>query len=204
MHTSSHLSFDQLTDMVQNRLSPAQQAQAQDHIASCQQCLGALARVRQVVGLMRDYDAVDAPEHVIAHAVPLLRQRGAAARGTHEAARPSLPQRIIAALRFDGMQQPAPALRAGRPAMRQLLFDAGQYDVDLRIAPSGSAWAISGQVLGPHTSGQVELHGPAEVVQTELSELSRFRLPPIPAGRYTLTLRLDAAEVEIADLEVGS
>jgi anti-sigma factor RsiW len=204
MLTSAHLSFDQLADMVQSRLLPAQRAQAQAHIANCQQCLATLTHIRQVVGLMRDYDAEDAPEHVIARAVPLLRQHILAGSSTHESARPSLPQRIIAALRFDGLQQPAPALRAGRPALRQLLFDAGQYDVDLRIAPSGSAWAVSGQVLGPHTSGQIELRGPAEVMQAELSELSRFRFPPIPAGRYTLNLRLDTAEVEIADLEVGS
>jgi hypothetical protein len=203
MHASSHLSFDQLVDMVQDRLSPDQQAQAQNHIATCQQCLGTLARVRQIVGLMRDYDAEDAPEDIIARAVPLLRQRHAAASGAGEAARPSLPQRIIAALRFDGLQQPAPALRAGRPGMRQMLFDAGQYDVDVRIAPSGSAWVVSGQVLGPHTGGQAELRGPAAAVQATLGELSRFRLPPIPAGRYALILRLDAAEVEIADLEVG-
>jgi hypothetical protein len=203
MSSSTHLSFEQLADMAQRRLSPAQQAQAQDHAAGCQQCLATLARVRQVIGLMRDYDAEDAPEPVITRAVPLLRQHRAAAGGTHESARPSWPQRIVAALRFDGLQQPAPALRAGRAALRQLLFDAGQYDVDLRIAPSGNAWAISGQVLGPHTSGQIELHGPTEVLQAELSELSRFRFPPIPTGRYTLTLRLDTAEVEIADLEVG-
>jgi hypothetical protein len=190
--------------MVQNRLPPEQQAQAQDHIAACQQCLSTLARVRQVVGLMHDYDAEDAPEDVISRAVPLLRQRHAAASGTQESARPSLPQRIIAALRFDGLQQPAPALRAGRPGMRQMLFDAGQYDVDVRIAPSGSAWVVSGQVLGPHSGGQVELRGPADAVQAGLSELSRFRLPPIPAGRYTLILHLDAAEVEIGDLEVGA
>jgi hypothetical protein len=58
-------------------------------------------------------------------------------------------------------------------------------------------------VLGPHTGGQIELRGPVEVMQAELSELSRFRFPLIPAGRYTLTLRLDTAEVEIADLQVG-
>jgi hypothetical protein len=201
MQTSSHLSLEQLADLVQNQLSPEQQALAQAHIATCQQCLGTLERVRHVIGLMRDYEAEDAPAEMIARALPLLRQRAASA--THKITRPSLPQRIMAALRLDGLQQPMPALRAGRPTMRQMLFDAGPYVVDLRIAPSGNSWAVTGQLLGPYTGGYVELHGPAERVRSDLSELSRFRLPPVLAGNYALTLRLDAVEIEIADLELG-
>jgi hypothetical protein len=159
--------------------------------------------VRWVVGLMRHYDAVDAPPHVIAGLVPLLRRRRLAVSGGNEPA-PGWRQRVVAVLRFDSLRQPGPALRAGQPAARQMLFDAGQYDVDVRIAPSANVWTVSGQVLGPRTGGQVELRGPAAIVQAKLNALNRFRLPPIPAGRYMLSLRLDAAEVEIADLEVGS
>jgi hypothetical protein len=85
-----------------------------------------------------------------------------------------------------------------------MLFVAGAYGVDLGIAPSAHAWAVSGQVLGPRTGGQIELRGPAAAVQAELNALNRFRLPPIPPGRYLLSLRLDTTDVEIADLEVGS
>jgi hypothetical protein len=203
MNMPSHPSFARLADLAENRLSPDEQTHMRAHVAACQQCASTLARVRRVVGLMRDYDAVDAPPHVIARLTPLLRQRRASASGMSDAAQPGLRQRIVAALRFDSLRQ-ASALRAGQPAARQMLFEAGQYDVDLRIAPSASAWTVSGQVLGPRTGGQVELRGPAAAVQTELSALNRFRLPPIPAGRYLLSLRLDTADLEIADLEVGS
>jgi anti-sigma factor RsiW len=203
MYTSSHPSFDRLVDLVENRLSHDEQAQAQAHIGTCQHCAGTLARVRRVVGLMRHYDAVDTPPHVIAGLVPLLRQRRQATSGGNESA-PGWRQRIVAALRFDSLRQPGLSLRTGQLAARQVLFDAGQYDVDVRIAPSANAWTVSGQVLGPRTGGQVELRGPAAIVQTELNALNRFLLPPIPAGRYMLSLRLDTAEVEIADLEVGS
>jgi hypothetical protein len=202
MHMPSHPSFDRLADLADNRLSLDEQARTQIHIASCQQCAGTLARVRRLIGLMRGYDAVDAPPHVIADLAPLLRQRRPATRGTSESAQPSLRQLIVAALRFDSLRHVS-ALRAGQPPARQMLFDAGEYDVDLRIAPSANAWTVSGQVLGQRASGQVELRGPATVVQTELIALNRFRLPPIPAGRYLLSLHLDAADIEIADLEVG-
>jgi hypothetical protein len=201
----SHPSFDRLADLADKRLSFDEQIRTQDHVADCQQCADTLASIRRAIGLMRDYDAVDAPPHVIDKLLPLLRQHRSPARGMDdEVGQPSLRQRILAALRFDSLQQPAPALRAGQPTTRQMLFEAGQYDVDVRIAPSANAWTVSGQVLGPHTGGQIKLRGPAIAMQTELSALNRFRLPQIPAGRYTLSLHLDAAEVEIVDLEVGS
>jgi hypothetical protein len=112
---------------------------------------------------------------------------------------------VRAWLRFDSAQRPlAPGLRAGQAAARQLLFSAGERDLDIRLTPAGTAWMISGQVLGSEASGQAELRGDAIQVQAELGDLSEFALPPVPAGRYTLILRLAEAEIEVTDLEVGA
>jgi hypothetical protein len=89
------------------------------------------------------------------------------------------------------------------PLERQLMFDAGGFNLDLRILPVGSQWLLFGQVFGAVGGGRVELLGPTGATQTDLNDLYGFRLPPIPAGRYNLTLYLENADVEIIGLEVG-
>jgi hypothetical protein len=102
------------------------------------------------------------------------------------------------------MPQPV-GLRSGQLGERQLLFTAGQLSIDLRIIPSGTLWSLVGQVLGPSTgSGQVALASSATTTKVALNEFSEFTLPPVPAGDYTLTLRLDDIEIEVDKLQIGS
>jgi hypothetical protein len=83
-----------------------------------------------------------------------------------------------------------------------VLFEAEGYAIDLRIAPLGEVWRVSGQALGPGAGGRVMLLGPV-AVEAALNDLSEFTLPPVPTGRYTLRLTLDEIEIEAADLSVG-
>jgi hypothetical protein len=90
-----------------------------------------------------------------------------------------------------------------------MLFAAAEYDLDLRVAPSGALWHMSGQVLGTDDERQmppqtVELHGPGGAFRTSLNSLSEFALPPIPAGNYTLSLHLADIDIDIAELEIGA
>jgi len=143
---------------------------------------------------MRTDDLEDAPGHVIARAVRLVRPRQPA---------PSLVRRVLATLSFDSLQaQPVFGLRSGTPMARQLWFNAEDHDLDVRITPVNSQWAIAGQVLGPGTGGRVELRGPT-TVQTSLNELSEFTLPSVPSGCYSLRVSVGDMAIEIPDLELG-
>ena len=139
------------------------------------------------------------------------------------------PRRIPAWLYFDSLQRPlALGIRSGQPAVRQLLFKAENYDLDMRITPAGADWRISGQLLGPEPNGQVELRraadrrdsfgcevqhrlpdrsgsqGVAGMVQAELNDLGEFSLPPASPGIYSLILHLGNLEVELLQLEMGA
>lgn len=117
-------------------------------------------------------------------------------------AQPAQRRRITAALRFDSLRMPiAMGTRSQPTRERQLIFEAGLYDVDVRIEPDGVLWALSGALLGSDAGGQVELKGPA-TVQTELNSLGEFSLPPMPSGTYSLTLRLDDVDVSM-ELVIG-
>jgi hypothetical protein len=191
---SEHISFEQLLDLIEGRLSPDDEARARAHLAACPHCTTELASTHRLVNTMRADELEDAPPHVIARAVRLMRPAPS---------QPSLLRRVLATLAFDSAQvQPSFGLRSGTPTARQMLFNADTHDLDVRITPINDHWFVTGQVLGPGADGRVELRGPA-TVQTTLNELSEFSLPLVPTGTYTLSVTLGDMAIEIPDLELG-
>jgi anti-sigma factor RsiW len=193
---SSHLSFERLVDLVEGRLSPAEQDQALDHLAACARCAAEKTWLEQVIGLMRSDTSEDAPPAVITRARRLFQSRTAPT--------PTERRRISALLQFDSLQRPlALGVRSGQPAARQLLLKAENFDLDVRITPIRAAWQVSGQILGLETSGQVELQSETTTVRAELNNLGEFTLPPVPAGSYNFLLRLADLDVDLPTLYIG-
>jgi len=93
------------------------------------------------------------------------------------------------------------------PRTRQLVFSAEGRDIDLRIAPSGPRFTVSGQVLGPDDHGAVALspeQASASVHEAPLDQFGEFRLADVVAGRYRLSLLLGEHEIELPPFDVGS
>lgn len=197
---SSHISFERLVDLVEDRLPASEEARLRRHLDSCSKCAGQLAWIEHTVVLMRSDELENAPPAVIARAVQLFRSRAAQPESGA-----SWGQRVLAVLRFDSaFGTPAFGLRTGQAGVRQQLYSAGAHDLDLRLKPVGDKWVLSGQLLGSEASGRVELGNESVQVQAALNELSEFTLPPAPNGRYTLTLYLAQTEIVVTELEVGS
>jgi hypothetical protein len=193
-----HIPFERLVDLAEGRVAPEESRDASAHLKTCAACAGHLAQVERLTQMMRTDDSVDAPRDLLAGALNLFR-----ARPTRE----GFLRRVVAALSFDsGALQPAFGVRSGQAtSSRQLLFSAGDVDVDLRLAPGEEGWAVSGQVLGECAGGWAELGGAEDegrAARAELNELCEFALPAVPAGSYTLRLRLDDLLVEIPDLNL--
>ncbi len=194
-----HIQFEQLVDLAENRLSAEGRAETLAHIIDCKSCAAQLAHADQIINVMRSDAMEDVPRDVVANAVNLFRSQAVPAN-------PSIARRILAALNFDSAQAtPAFGVRSGAvEATRQLLYSAGDTDLDVRITLSGEAWIVSGQVLGECASGgRIELQGASETAQTALNELCEFTLPAVPPGSYTLRLRLPNMEIEVPDLDLA-
>lgn len=142
-------------------------------------------------------------------APPALVHRAIALWAAQPTSAPNLLRRIAASLAFDSWAQPAAAagVRAPRSATRHLLFSAEGRDIDLRVTPAGEAgFTLSGQVLGPDESGEVELALPAggAARHAALDALGEFRIEGLVAGDYRLTLRLGGDEIELPAVPVGA
>lgn len=200
--TFQHLPFETLADLADDRLATAAKTSARAHLNTCQRCAQQFARLSQTLTLMRTDETEDAPPAALSSVVNLFRQRAAikeSAPSTESA--PSLVRRVLGALSFDSLTlTPAYGVRSGQATARQMLFSAGENDVDVRVTQSGERWVVSGQVLGECSGGRVELAGAEAAVAGELNELCEFVLPAVAAGSYTLRLRLHEVEVLIPDL----
>jgi hypothetical protein len=195
---SFHIPFERLVDLAEARLPVTEKAQLMVHVARCNHCQQTVARVERLLGLMRSDRSEDAPPALIARAIKLFPVQVASIQD-HPV------RRLLAMLRFDNWQQtPALGMRAEGASARQCLFTAGDYDIDIRIAPVGEAWRVAGQVLSDDAAnGRVALHSASTVLQTQLNDQSEFTLSSVPAGFYTLLFHLPDVELEVDALQVG-
>ncbi len=193
---TSHLAFATLVDFAEGRLAAHERAPVAQHLAVCARCSAEVAWLQQVVELMRTDASENAPSHAIARAVRLMRPQQPA---------PSPLRRILAVLQWDSASlQPGFGVRSAQAVERQLLLNAEDYHLDLRITRSGNMWMVAGQVLGPDGTGHVELRSDTNTVETDLNDQAEFVLPAVPANRYTLTVRLPDVEMTFAPLELGA
>jgi hypothetical protein len=198
--TRRHIPFERLADLAEGRPDTSQEQEESTHLAQCANCASQYESLLRLTSLMRTDASADAPRDLISAAVELFRTRAAVEQ------RPSVSRRLVAALLFDsGAHAPAYGLRSGTAAARQLLFTAGELDVDLRLSEGPEGWAVTGQVLGPCEGGRAEAyaHGCDDATAgADLNHLCEFMLPPLAAGDYTLRLRLNQTKVEIPGLRL--
>lgn len=193
----SKVTQEQLIDLAHGRLSAQVAAALRTQIAADPALSAEFAAVEELISLMRSDTSVDAPEHVIARAVRLMRRPVAPPA-------PGLLQRILAVLKYDSAPQRLPSgLRSAEATERNLAYSAAAWELDFQIAPRAGRWQLRGQLLGPELAGSVALSSSTETVTTETNELGEFTLPPVAAGSYTLRLQIGTHEIVVESLELG-
>jgi hypothetical protein len=149
--------------------------------------------------LMQRDDSTDAAPDSVNWAKNLFRARAAEPKM-------SLVKKVMAVLQIDLSPQRAAfgERSAGAGAGRQMLFDAGDNSIDLRIRGSKGVFEVRGQVLGAgFAGGEVELTAEGTSFKAILSETSEFKLAGLAAGNYTFTARSDEKELVIEGLDLN-
>jgi hypothetical protein len=149
----------------------------------------------KIIRLMRTDDAADAPADSVRWAKNLFRARGVAEPEK------SLVRKVLAVLRTDlsGGQAIFGERSGGMSATRQMLFQAGDSGVDLRVEKTETGFSVRGQILGEGFANCVVRLGDFE---TQSNELSEFKFAAVAAGKYDLVLRTDEEEILIEGLEL--
>jgi len=191
------ITAEQIIDLAEGRLPPSEAAALRARIATDPVAQAKLQEFEALISLMRDDDSVDAPDHVIARALRLMRPSAPAPKG-------EIMRRFIATLLGDSWQAPlAIGLRSDPTSLRSLSYRAEDYDLDLQVLPRAGQWQLRGQVLGPEVDGSVTLQGVDRTINAPLNELGEFHLPLVDAGVYSLLITLRTCEITIERLELS-
>lgn len=150
--------------------------------------------INKIVHLMGRDESFDAPQDSIKWTKNLFLSRVTEPKK-------SLAQKIFAVLQID--LSPNRAIFGERSASalqsRQMLFEAGEIVIDLRVSESAKNFDLRGQILGAEFANTSVKLGEFE---TKLNELGEFSLRLVPRGVYVLTLQNAEKEIVIENLEL--
>jgi hypothetical protein len=201
----THLTYENLVNYLEERLSVEERSAADAHLAStCESCGRHLALLRKAFETAKSDHTTPPPASVLKEAIdiPLLHPRRQ---------QPGTWQRLIAALSFDSRLQLSSALTRGASRERQMLFNAEQLDIDLKITPGRGSHDLLGQVLGEQQRGNavsayVSLQSNSGQIlrATETDSLGQFAFREISSGVYDLIFDLETQEIVVNGLEVGN
>lgn len=188
---NSHLSTQDLADVIDGRLAANETFNS--HLADCAHCNQEFSALETAVGLMRRDDSADAPQEAYQFARNLFRTRKGFVPQSE-----TLTQKILANLKLD-LSALAPAFSERSGAVsdeRQMLFEAGEFDIDLRVRKAAEGFAVNGQVLGDvPASSRVRLQNEQSAFEVAVGETGEFSFDHVPAGVFSLHLLLGEIEV---------
>jgi hypothetical protein len=156
-------------------------------------------KIEKIVDLMRRDDSFDAPPETLKWAKNLIRTRAVEPKRT-------LLQKIVAVLQMDISSQQAvfgERSAAGAQA-RQMLFNAGDNAVDLRIEKKMQDFTVRGLIMGDgFATAEIKISNAENTYTEQANELSEFRFENIAKGEYILAIIGNDKELVIEDLEIN-
>lgn len=201
-------SFERLIDYLDGRLDRAEADRFATHIsAGCPQCAGTrdwYERVRVIAG---GDESTEPPSWVFKRAVRVFETRPS---------RPRIAERIgrmAASLIFDSLAQPAVAgVRSTETTNRQLLYRAGNYSIDLQVAPGEHLRAdLTGQVLKEGEAAFESVSGlrleifreGGPVLSTQTGDMGEFKINGVECGVYDLRIDVGNGTITVAGLPLA-
>ena len=149
--------------------------------------------ISKIIRLMGTDTSVDAPQGAISWSKNIFLNRATKPQT-------SFAQRVLAILQMD--LSPNKAAFGERSASaskaRQMLFQAGDASIDLRVKQEDNGFSLHGQILGEDFADGVIKLGDFE---TSANEVNEFKFVKIPKGKYNLYLQKDDKEIVIEGLQ---
>src|SRR5262252_6186088 len=201
-----HLSLEDVVEYLHNPGAPVKKLTVEEHVASCPGCLKQIQEFQILVTRLQQDASFEPPAELLQWGIdlfqPLVRPKSAGGL-----------RKIIASLVLDTFDQPIPlegVRRVGAPP-RQLLFRAGDVDVDVKIESTEAHDRISlvGQVLSnkdkffDNTPVKLESHGIVRY-RTITNVVGEFSFYEVPKDTYHLSVDLPEGQITLFCVHRGN
>lgn len=201
-----HVNAEKLMEYMDGQLTDEAKAMIDSHLSHCSDCLQTSGELQQFVSWLQSDASNEPPAEALEWGVnlfqPMLQPKESGSK----------IRKIVASLVFDTFDQPATAgvRRVGAPP-RQLLFRAGDVDVDVKIEAMETNERISlvGQVLSnrekffDNTPVKLESHGMVRY-KTMTNFVGEFVFDEVPKDTYHLSVDLPEGQITLFCVHRGN
>jgi hypothetical protein len=191
-----HPPFAKLLNKFEGSLTEIESHEIAEHLAACAECNMQARKISEFVNYSESEKFESVPQNVTANLLNIFQPTGKANQK-----RESAVKRLFASLVFDDWQT-ALNERYVYSDNRQMLFKAGDFEIDLRLSFSGDKCQVSGQIFPDCFDGIVEIATAEISEKTGFNESCEFQLPPVANGVYELRLNIDDKLIAIQDFSL--
>ena len=199
-----HITSEGLINYVDGRVSEREKSIVEDHLLACKDCSELKEELQSLVSRLREDASFEPPAELVQWGINLFQPVIRPETG-------GLPK-FIASLVFDTYDQPmfAGMRRVGTPP-RQLLFRAGEVDIDVKIEAmeANDRITLVGQVLSSatkffdNTPVKLESHGMVRY-RTQTNVVGEFSFDEVPKDTYHLSVDLPEGQITLFCVHRGN
>ena len=199
-----HLTVENIITYMDGQGSDVEKSTLETHLAGCKECSELKQEFQTLMFQLREDSSFEPPAEVVEWGVNLFQPVMKPEKGGI--------RKIIASLIFDTFDQPmlAGVRRVGAPP-RQLLFRAGDVDVDVKIESmeANDRITLVGQVLSSatkffdNTPVKLESHGIVRY-RTRTNVVGEFSFDEVPKDTYHLSVDLPEGQITLFCVHRGN
>ena len=199
-----HLSVENIISYMDGQGTDVEKSTLEAHLADCKECSELKQEFQTLMVQLREDSSFEPPAEVVEWGVNLFQPVMKPEKGG--------VRKIIASLVFDTFDQPmlAGVRRVGAPP-RQLLFRAGDVDVDVKIESmeANDRITLVGQVLSSatkffdNTPVKLESHGIVRY-RTRTNVVGEFSFDEVPKDTYHLSVDLPEGQITLFCVHRGN
>jgi len=201
-----HVTIENLINYIDGNSSDVEKSTLESHVTACGDCAELKQEFHALIHRLKSDASFEPPADLVQWGInlfqPVMRPQGQG----------SSLHKYIASLVFDTYDQPMPAgiRRVGAPP-RQLLFRAGDVDVDVKIESmeANDRITLVGQVLSntdkffDNTPVKLESHGIVRY-RTRTNVVGEFSFDEVPKDTYHLSVDLPEGQITLFCVHRGN
>lgn len=201
-----HITVENLIDYIDGRVSGVEKSTLESHVAACGDCTELKQEFQTLMNRLKDDASFEPPAELVDWGIDLFQPMMV------PAGKVGGLRKYIASLVFDTYDQPllAGIRRVGAPP-RQLLFRAGDVDVDVKIESmeANDRITLVGQVLSntdkffDNTPVKLESHGIVRY-RTRTNVVGEFSFDEVPKDTYHLSVDLPEGQITLFCVHRGN